>query len=195
MRNEFSTIQKRRTVSTKRKKNKLKWIVMSIFIIVISILLLIFLGQFVFLSLKQETPTDQPISSLHINEQAEFESAIIEGVIPGFNDDKVNPSTNMFAFKINTKPKVDASNNANLLLENNRENCYLMAVEITLDDSDIVIYRSRYVKPAQYINSIVLEEKLSVGEHPATAYIGAIDPQTLELLTSFEQPIVFIVKE
>lgn len=193
MKNELSAIGKRRIQLYQHKKNKAKWIVM-IMLVLIGILIFLFLGPFVFSYLKKEPSIERPIVSLSINEQAELETQVVEGAIAGFNNDKTGNAT-IVHFKINTKPKVDENNNATILLENDATNAYLMAVEITLDSSNQVIYRSKYIKPGSYLDTIPIAENLNIGEYPATAHIGAIDPQTLELLTSFEQPLTFIKKQ
>jgi hypothetical protein len=84
-----------------------------------------------------------------------------------------------FSFKINARP-VFASGNAggNLDIENPSYNMYPMVVQITLDDSEEVIYDSGGILPNQHIANARLNRALNAGTYRATASMNAYDPVT-----------------
>jgi hypothetical protein len=69
-----------------------------------------------------------------------------------------------------------------------------MAVEITLEGSDDVIYRSGYIKPNQTIKKAALDEPLESGTYSAVAYFCAVNFESYELLGILEQKITLNIE-
>ena len=78
-------------------------------------------------------------------------------------------------------------------LQNPAFNQYLMVLEIA-DETGQVIYRSGYLAPNQYLEEIQLGTPLAPGRHDCTAYINAVDPQTLHYLDALTCPLAIAVE-
>lgn len=88
-----------------------------------------------------------------------------------------------------------ASAEAELYLENPYKNHHLMAVELVLDETGEVIYRSGYLKPGQRVKSAPLDAVLPAGEYAVTANFCAVDFESFDLLGILEQPVTLTVGE
>ncbi|WP_066686137.1 hypothetical protein [Christensenella intestinihominis] len=85
----------------------------------------------------------------------------------------------MFNVAINTKVKMEnGKSEADLRIENIPANHYLMKVQITLDDTDEVIYTSGLIEPNYHIQSAKLDKELEKGTYKATALFMACDMDT-----------------
>ena len=98
-----------------------------------------------------------------------------------------------FSYKINSSP-VFENGEGDLEIENPVENRYLMAVEITLENSNDVIFRSGYLKPNQGIKKAELDLPLEAGTYNAVAYFCAVNFESYELLGMLEQEITLTIK-
>jgi hypothetical protein len=86
-----------------------------------------------------------------------------------------------FSFKINSRPEFENGRAAGTLgIENPNNNLYPMVVQIFLDDTGELIYDSGGLLPDQHIYQAKLLRALPKGEHKATAYLNAYDPDTKE---------------
>lgn len=100
-----------------------------------------------------------------------------------------------FSFLINSAPKFEnGAAEGDLQIENPIQNLYLMAVELALNDTGEVVFRSGYLKPNQVIETAALDEPLAKGEYAATAYICAVDFVSYDLLGILEQPVTITVQ-
>ncbi len=80
----------------------------------------------------------------------------------------------MIAFSINTNPVFESgSSEGNLLLENPENNAKLIVVEIYVDDTGELIYKSKAIPAGSYIEKARLDKVLEPGEYAATAYFNA----------------------
>lgn len=80
----------------------------------------------------------------------------------------------MIAFSINTNPVFESgSSEGNLLLENPENNAKLIVVEIYVDDTEELIYKSKAIPAGSYIEKARLDKVLEPGEYAATAYFNA----------------------
>lgn len=111
------------------------------------------------------------------------------GIMPGIDiqarkkelQEKLDNS--MIAFSINTSPVfIDGLSEGNLLIENPENNAKLLTVEIQLQDTQDVIYNSKYIKPGSYLENVKLDKVLEKGTYNATAYFNAYDEDTLEFI-------------
>ena len=104
-------------------------------------------------------------------------------------------SLDTFSYKIKREIEINADNNkGTALITNPPENNCLMAVEITLEGDDEVIYRSGYLKPNQRIDEIKLSSQLKSGKHDAKVYFCAVDFSSFELLGIIEENILITVE-
>lgn len=122
------------------------------------------------------------------NSEPVFENATM-GIMPGIDiqarkkelQEKLDNS--MIAFSINTSPVfIDGLSEGNLLIENPENNAKLLTVEIQLQDTQDVIYNSKYIKPGSYLENVKLDKVLEKGTYNATAYFNAYDEDTLEFI-------------
>ncbi len=119
------------------------------------------------------------------------------GKLPGSETVRQASSETDFVYQINTAPSFTKNGkDGELCIGNPAVNHYLMVVEIRLDGSESVCYQSQFIAPNQYIEKSSL--KLipgSPGVYPATAYINAVDPQTLDLVGTLETPVTVTIQE
>lgn len=80
----------------------------------------------------------------------------------------------MIAFSINTNPVFETGGSeGNLMLENPANNAKLLVVEIYMDDTQELIYRSKAIPVGAYIENARLDKVLEPGQYAATAYFKA----------------------
>lgn len=80
----------------------------------------------------------------------------------------------MIAFSINTNPVFESgSSEGNLMLENPANNAKLLVVEIYVDETEELIYKSKAIPAGSYIESARLDKVLEPGDYAATAYFNA----------------------
>ena len=80
----------------------------------------------------------------------------------------------MIAFSINTAPVfATGGSEGNLMLENPANNAKLLVVEIYVDDTQELIYRSKAIPVGAYIENDMLDKVLEPGQYAATAYFKA----------------------
>lgn len=80
----------------------------------------------------------------------------------------------MIAFSINTNPVFErGGSEGNLMLENPANNAKLLVVEIYLEDTQELIYKSKAIPVGTYIENARLDKVLEPGQYAATAYFKA----------------------
>ena len=85
----------------------------------------------------------------------------------------------IFAFKINARPVFNGGDSEGTLrIENPKHNIYPFVVRIFLSATEEEIYNSGGILPNHHIDTARLTRALPKGEHAATAYIYAYDPDT-----------------
>ena len=116
------------------------------------------------------------------------------GRMPGTPRNEKSPGPDQFGYRINLNPSFASDGNGgNILVQNPAFNNYLMVLEIADENGD-VLYQSQFLAPNQYIEKIDLQKPLESGGYPATAYINAVDPKTLDLVEAFECRLNLIIK-
>lgn len=78
-------------------------------------------------------------------------------------------------------------------IENPLNNRYLMKVNVYLDETGEEIYATDLIDPGYYIQSTMLDKKLEVGEHPATAVFTALYPDTGEIVGTVAAQVKFLI--
>ena len=87
----------------------------------------------------------------------------------------------------------DAESSGKILLKNPTVNRYLMYIEIKVDEK--IVLKTGNIAPGQVIKEVRLDKKLSKGEHAATAYIYAVDPESYNTVGVVTQPITIKIKK
>ena len=126
----------------------------------------------------------------------------VEGHLPNMSKESVREQMqreadrNVFAFKINSRPVFDAgTGEGTLRIENPNHNTYPFVVKIFLDETEEELYNSGGILPNHHINTARLTRILPSGEHTATAYIYAYNPDTYEYGGKSAVALTLIVKE
>lgn len=80
----------------------------------------------------------------------------------------------MIVFTINTNPVFErGGSEGNLMLENPVNNAKLLVVELYLDETEELIYKTKALPAGSYIENDRLDKLLEPGDYPATAYFKA----------------------
>ena len=127
---------------------------------------------------------------------------VSEGHLPGMTDAEVREQMqkeadkSLFSFKVNSRPIFEDGGGAGTLrIENPNHNMYPFTVEIFLDETGEKIYESGGIFPNRHINTAKLGRALPQGEHEATAYINAYDPDTKEFRGKSAVELTLVVKQ
>ncbi|MDD4509387.1 MAG: hypothetical protein PHY23_00480 [Oscillospiraceae bacterium] len=154
---------------TTQKKNRFFLLIIILLLAVVALLLLLLLRPN---SAENQTPAMR-------NANATL------GQYEGKTDEEIQAELNRIVeegmFNISINPEITLENgesDAELRIENVPGNRYLMSVEITLDDTGEVLYRSGLIEPNYHIQSAPLDKKLAAGTYNATAVFTAHDPDT-----------------
>ena len=161
-------------------------------IVVLSLLCAALIVAGVFLFLRGHRPDETLLARYQVEG---LDPAAQIGALPGSPRVEQSPGENMFTYRINTSPTFQSDGTeGDLMVENPSHNQYLMVVELVADGDETTLYRSQYIAPNQYIEHVSLDHALSPGEHEGTAYLNAVDPETLELVGILECPLLIEVK-
>lgn len=137
-------------------------------VVAIIICILLILGLIAFFVLRGED------NSLELDDNATI------GIMPGIDiaqrqaelQEQLDEA--MIAFSINTNPVFESgSSEGSLMLENPANNAKLIVVEIYIDDTEELVYKSKAIPAGSYIESARLDKVLEPGEYAATAYFNA----------------------
>lgn len=111
-----------------------------------------------------------------------YDESISQGIIPGMSKEEVDQilqtaaDESMFSFQINSKIEMSSSKgDAKVLIGNPPNNTYDFHVEIFLDETKELLYKSGKIPPNHHVENIKLEKSLSKGTHTATAYFNIYD--------------------
>lgn len=120
------------------------------------------------------------ILALVINNKSN--SIIHEGIIPGYTEEEIKEilqrkaDESSFSFEINSRPTFkNGSSEGNLKISNPPYNKYAFNVDIKLDSSGEIIFKSGQINPNHYIEYAKLNKNLKAGKYDATAIISAYD--------------------
>ena len=171
-------------VKTRKKQRK------AIFLVVTVLLIIFTASALIFSRYTGEKTTIYPDVEGQDKSAYDMEPSFLDTVL-GI---KKNP-LDTFSYEIKKEIEFDSFGDRGIaMITNPPENNCLMAVEITLDDDDDVIYRSGYLKPNQRIDEIELSNPLKSGEYEAVVYFCAVDFDSFELLGILEENIRLTVK-
>lgn len=115
-----------------------------------------------------------PSDSLELDENANI------GLLPGIDVAQRQAELqelldeSMIVFTINTNPVFEnGGSEGNLMLENPVNNAKLLVVELYLDETEELIYKTKALPAGSYIENVRLDKLLEPGNYPATAYFKA----------------------
>ena len=165
-----------RTADEKKKKTRLMGIII--------VLLLMVIGLLIFLLPR---PGGGARSPRNTPPMRDANAAI--GQYEGKTDEEIQAELNRIVeegmFNISINPEIvmeSGSADAELRIENVPGNQHLMSVEITLDDTGEVIYKSGLIEPNYHIQSAPLDKTLAAGIYAAAATFYAHDADTEEVI-------------
>jgi len=108
-----------------------------------------------------------------------------EGNLPNMTPDEIRDYMQKavdganLSFEINSAPVFkDGKSEGNLAIQNPRFNIYPIVVQITLNDTDEIIYDSGGILPNHHVYNAKLLRVLKAGKYEATATINCYDPDT-----------------
>lgn len=114
------------------------------------------------------------------NQDEVMEPNAVVGTMPGKSKEQIEAELTQevkekeIAFSINANPNFETGDSkGNLLFENPQSNKKLTRVEIYLDDTDELIYKSGLLEPGSYIPQVKLLRDLDAGSYSCTAVIHA----------------------
>lgn len=167
--------------SVEKKNNQKKWIVLGVFLLIIG-------GVFLYLSTRAEEPVPMVSADL----------------LPGLRDasdieiaERAQEIADANYFTLQIAPTATFENGeatGSIEIVNPGTNVYPIAVDITLADSDEVIYSSGSIHPNQQIVGAKLDKSLEKGEYIAIARVNIYDPETNERQGITEAELSIIVQ-
>lgn len=116
------------------------------------------------------------------------EADALQGSLQKMTDAEIQKAMNNIVdqgmFRISIASDIVAIENekADVRIENNQQNRYLMKVKICLDETGEEIYCTDFIEPGYYIEQAQLKKQLAPGQYPATAMFYAYYPDTEELV-------------
>ena len=168
----------RRRVNKRRKKNNRKWTTLLILLLLLLILLLgAALTYFVFIEPYQQKTVG-----------GKREAAALQGSLNVMTEEEIQEALNNIVeegmFRISLASNIIAIEDgmADVRIENNLQNRYVMQVTLTLDETGEEIYRTGLIDPGYYIQQAEFNKHLDPGEYDATAIFTALYADTEEIV-------------
>lgn len=116
------------------------------------------------------------------------EAAALEGVIQRMSDEEIQEALNniveegMFRISIASDILMTEGGAAEIRIQNNPDNRYVMQVDLYRDDTSELIYSTDLIDPGYYIQTTPLDVELEAGEYACTAIFTALYPDTEEIV-------------
>jgi len=116
------------------------------------------------------------------------EADALKGSLSVMSDEEIQQALNdiveegMFRISIASNIIAIEDGKAQLRIENNIQNRYIMQVSIYLDENGEEIYSTNLIDPGYYIQEAELDKHLDPGEYQATAIFTALYPDTEEIV-------------
>ena len=177
----MNNTNKPRTDANEAKKN-----LRDVFLIVTAMLIAV-----VVVSVYTPTPATPPPSresaDIVISDFFPGEGSANEGHLPDMSREDLmaqmqrEADRSLFAFKINTRSVFNGgASEGNLGIENPNHNSYPFVVKIFLNETGEEVFDSGGMMPNSHISKAALAKALPKGDHAATAYFYAYDPDTMQ---------------
>lgn len=172
-------------IAPKGKKKKV-WLFLLLFVLLATIVLLASL-------LLKKTEESKP---------GMREANAMIGQFPGKTEKEILEELNRVVeegmFNISINPDIvmeTGESEADVRIENVPGNRYLMRVDVTLDSTGEVIYKSGLIEPNHYVQKVKLEKVLPKGTYEATAVFTAYELKKEEEAGNAAAKINIVVKE
>lgn len=159
--------------ASKKRKNTNKWIVL---LIILLLLLILLLGAVVFYFVAVQPTMQKQVTG------GQREAAALQGSLNIMTEEEIQEALNntveegMFRISIASNIIAIEDGMAEIRIENNLQNRYIMQVTLTLDETGEEIYRTGLIDPGYYIQSAKFDKHLDPGEYEATAVFTALYP-------------------
>lgn len=157
--------------ASKKRKNTNKWIVL---LIILLLLLVLLLGAVVFYFVAVQPTMQKKVTG------GQREAAALQGSLNIMTEEEIQEALNntveegMFRISIASNIIAIEDGMAEIRIENNLQNRYIMQVTLTLDETGEEIYRTGLIDPGYYIQSAKFDKHLDPGEYEATAVFTAL---------------------
>ncbi len=116
------------------------------------------------------------------------EAAALQGSLQVMTEEEIQEALNhiveegMFRISIASNIIAIEDGMAEMRIENNMTNRYVMQVDILLDETKDVIYSTALIDPGYYIQEAQFDKHLDPGEYNATAIFTALYPDTEDVV-------------
>lgn len=150
-------------------------------IVIVGVLILILLLAIMFFINNNKKTTGALLPSL--------DGSLSDGILSGLSPEELErllqdqADASMFSFQINAKPIFEnGQSKGNLQIGNPPSNLHDIQVDINLDSSGELLYKSGLVPPNKHIAEVALSKNLPKGIHKATANINVYQKEPPQLL-------------
>ena len=163
----------------KRRNRRIRIFLMLIGVIILLLLLLRSCG-----SDRIQLPDDveKVVDAIFDNSQKDKEKVVTE--TPEERQERINKEAmkGMLTIDLNVTPIFENGiSEGNFQFLNDKENYYLMQVEVYRDDTNELIYKSKLIKQGNIIERAKLDVPLKKGVYDCTAFFRAVDPETFAI--------------
>lgn len=158
-----------------KKKKVIKIVVLSCIMVVVLLLSLVYCAS------TNKKPTGALLPSL--------DGSLSDGILSGLSSDELDQlfqdqaDASMFSFQINARPVFEnGQSKGNLQIGNPPNNLHDIQVDIVLDSTGELLYKSGLIPPNKHIAEIAFSKNLPKGIHKATANINVYQKEPPQLL-------------
>lgn len=174
------------TIKHKKETTKSHKPLLVILLLVILVAVAGALGWYLYQNLSQDDVMEPNavVGSMPGKTQAQIEEELTRQV-----------SEKEVAFSINSAPVFETGADAgNILFENPKNNNKLTRVEITLDETGELLYKSGLLEPGSYVPESKLKKDLEPGEYTCTATVYAYRQDDNAFIGKVAAGITIVVK-
>lgn len=163
--------------ASEKRKSTNKWIVLLVVLLLVLVLLL---GAVVvyFVAVQPNMQKSKQVTG------GQREAAALQGSLNIMTEEEIQEALNntveegMFRISIASNIIAIEDGMAEIRIENNLQNRYIMQVTLYLDETGEEIYKTGLIDPGYYIQSAKFDKHLDPGEYAATAVFTALYPDT-----------------
>lgn len=177
-------------MSENKKNNSKK---LMIIVIVLLMLFMLLMGGALYYFLVIRSEPKRPVVG------GQREAAAIQGSLRVLSDEELEAELaktieeGMFRISIASKIVATEDGWADVRIENNQTNRYLMQVTIYLDETGEEIYATDLIDPGYYIQSTQFDKPLKAGDYDATAVFTALYTDSEEIVGTAGANVKIIV--
>ena len=167
---------------SKRSKTTKRLVIIAIIILILLVLLVLSLNRY----FKNQEGEDKSLGNffdLSLDKNASVGEATKKSQDELIAELNRQVEEGMISISMNTNPIFETGTSAgNLLIVNEEANRYPQVVEIYIEDTNELIYRSGGIPVGSKIEYATLDSNLSKGTYDCIAYFNAVNPDTGELV-------------